>query len=243
MKVSRFLAVMFIVCAVFTVASGNDSTATAVPDSLKSTAKLTVAGPITAPDAFTSFSAINKKYLKKSIITNALYVGGFGLLYGVVLPGLNRTEKGLEQYKWLPLEYLATGMMYASLPINIVSSYHARSNYKYYYKIAPANIALPLTLAGAGLCIGAAGGSLWNSIADYKDNKELDGSYNKYGKVSMNLFTAGLITFAGTNLYGLAYTIILGEKAKQNSAPSTASLQIAPMRYGNANGGVLTWNF
>jgi hypothetical protein len=244
MKVSRFLTVISIALAgMCTTASGDDSTSTAVPDSLKSLTKLTVADSITVPDAFVSFSAMNKKYLKKSIITNILYLGGFGLLFGVVIPGTKRTEEGMEQFKWAPLNYLSVGMMYASLPINVISSYKARSNYKYYYKTAPTNLTLPITLAGSGLCIGAVGSQLWSSIADYRDNKELDGTYDKYNKLTMGLFTSGLITFAGSNLYGLAYTIILGEKAKQHSGSATSSLYLAPMRYGDANGCLLSWNF
>jgi hypothetical protein len=243
MKVSRFLSTIFLVFAGFTASSGNDSTATSKPDSLKLPTKLTVADSITAPDALASFSAINKKYLKKSIITNVLYLGGFVLNQGVVMPGMEKSDKMTDQLKWMPLSILSAGMMYASLPINVLSSYRARSNYKFYYKTAPTNLSLPIIFTGAGLCIGAVGCAYWNTFSDYRDNKAIDGSYNKYGKLTMGLLNTGLITFAGANLYSLAYTIILGEKAKQNSAPSTASLQIAPMRYGNANGGILTWNF
>jgi hypothetical protein len=244
MKVSHLLTITFMAFAGMSVAaSGNDSTTTAIPDSLKSPAKIAVGDSITAPDALVSFSAINKKYLKKSIITNVLYLGGFGLFRGVVNPGFNRADNVMDQLKWYPLAYLSLGMMYASLPINVLSSYRARSNYKYYYKTAPTNFALPIIFTGAGLCIVSAGGTFWNIISDYRDNKEVDGSYNKYGKLSSGLLTAGLITFAGSNLYSLVYTVMLGEKAKQHSAPTTTSLQIAPMRYGNANGAILTWNF
>lgn len=245
MKVSRSLSFVFIaLTGLYTVVFGNDSTVITTKDSLKSPASLTVADSITAPDAFVSFSAMNKKYLKKSIITNVLYAGGFGLLFGVVLPGIEKEETSMDQLKWAPLNYLSVGMMYASLPINVISSYKARRNYMYYYKTAPTNLTLPIMCTGAGLCIGAAGSTLWSSIADYRDNKELDGSYNKYNKLTMGLFTSGLITFAGSNLYALAYTIILGEKAKQHSASTTSSsLYLAPMRYGDANGGMLTWNF
>lgn len=242
MKVSRFLSVISIVFAgMCTVAFGNDSTVTAAPDSLKSPAALTVADSITAPDALVSFSVMNKKYLKKAIITNLLYLGGFGLFQGVVVPGLNRADN-TDQFKWAPLNCLSIGMMYASLPINVISSYRARNNYKYYYKTAPTNLTLPIIFIGAGLCIGSVGGNLWNTISDYRDNKETDQSYNKYGKLSSGLFTAGLITLAGSNLYSLVYTIILGEKAKQHTTSETASLQLAPMRYGDANGCILTWN-
>jgi hypothetical protein len=245
MKVTRFLSVISIVLAgMCTATLGNDSTATVMSDSLNPQATLTVADSITAPDAFVSFTAMNKKYLKKSIITNVLYAGGFGLFYGVVIPGVNRAGKGgMEQFKWLPLNVLSVGMMYASLPINVLSSYKARNNYKYYYKTTPMNLTLPIIFTGAGLCIGSAGFTFWNTIADYRDNKEFDQSYNKYGKLSTGLLTAGFITFAGSNLYSLAYTIILGEKAKQHSSSETTSLQLAPMRYGDANGCMLTWNF
>jgi hypothetical protein len=244
MKVSRFLTVISIVLAgMYTAASGNDSTSTAVPDSLKSPTKLIVADSIAVPDAFVSFSAMNKKYLKKAIITNILYLGGFGLYQGVVIPGINKADNTADQLKWAPLSYLSVGMMYASIPINVISSCRARNNYKYYYKTAPTNFTLPIMFMGAGLCIGSVGGSLWNSISDYRDNKELDQSYDKYGKLSSGLFTAGLITFAGSNLYSLVYTIMLGEKAKQHSASTTTSLHLAPMRYGDAYGGMLTWDF
>ncbi len=244
MKVVRFLSIIPIVLAgMYTVVLGNDSTVTNASDLLKSPTALTVVDSISAPDALVSFTAMNKKYLKKSVITNILYLGGFGLYQGIVIPGINRADNTMDQLKWAPLSYLSVGMMYASLPINVISSYRARSNYKYYYKTAPTNLALPIIFTGAGLCIGSFGGSIWRMISDYKDNKEFDNSYTKYEKLSNGLLTAGLITFAGANLYSLAYTIVLGEKAKQQSPSKTASLQFAPMRYGNANGGMLTWNF
>jgi hypothetical protein len=244
MKVSHLLTITFVTFAgMFVAAYGNDSTTTVIPDSLKSPTKIAVADSITAPDALVSFTAINKKYLKKSIITNILYLGGFGLYQGIVIPGVNRAHDIPDQLKWYPLAYLSAGMMYASLPINVLSSYRARNNYKYYYKTAPVNLALPIIFTGAGLCIGAAGSGLWNTFSDYRDNNEVDQSYNKYGKLSSGLLTAGFITFACSNLYSLVYTVILGEKAKQHSTPANVSLQIAPMRYGNANGGMLTWNF
>jgi hypothetical protein len=244
MKVSRFLSVISILLtSVCTFAFGNDTTVTAAPDSLKSPVALSVADSITSPNVLASFTEINKKYLKKSIITNIIFLSGFSLWRSVVYPGLNKADNTTDQLKWYPLAYLSAGMMYASLPINVLSSYRARNNYKYYYKTAPSNFALPILFTGAGLCIGSAGFGLWNTISDYRDNKELDQSYNKYGKLSQGLISAGLITFACSNIYSLVYTIVLGEKAKTHTASETTSLQISPMRYGDANGCIMTWNF
>ena len=249
MKSFRLFSFVTVVFAGFgTIASGNDSTVTLLPDAAQSSAAVAVSDSIAVPDTFVAFSVLQKKYLKTCIVTNVLYAGGFGLLYGVVVP---RSEKAgddiMDNLKLLPLNYLAVGMMYASLPVSIVSSHRAKKNYEYYYKTAPQNITLPMTFTGAGLSIAAVGSSAWQMTADYRDNREMDGSYNKYGKLTMGFLTAGLVTFWGTNLYALAYTVILGEKAKRHSvAPAAAtesSLYITPMRYGDANGCLLTWNF
>ena len=243
MKSSRYFAIFIVLCAGFRIfASENDSAAIQVPDAIPTPAAAAVADSIAVPDTLAAFSVLQKKYLKTSIITNVLYTGGFGLLYGVVFPRMSKVEDGntMGILKLLPLEYLAMGMMYASVPVSVVSSHRAKKNYEYYYKTAPRNITLPLTFASAGLHVGSVGVSIWNGIADYRDNHEIDQSYNKYAKLTVNLFTAGLITFAGTNLYALVYTVILGKKAEQRSA---ASVHLSPLRYGDADGCLITWDF
>ncbi|MBN1757719.1 MAG: hypothetical protein JW863_05350 [Chitinispirillaceae bacterium] len=227
------------------VASGNDSaTATPPPDTAGVYVTEAVTGSIAIPDTLAAFSVLQKKYLKTAIITNSIYAGGMGLLYGVVMPRMAKADGVTEQLKLLPLNYLAMGMLYASLPIGIVSSHRAEKNYRYYYKSAPRNISLPLTFTGAGFHIGSFGVSIWQILADYRDNHEMDGSYSKYGDVSLALFNAGLITFACTNLYSLAYTIILGEKANRHpDTTANASIHLAPLRYGDANGFLLAWDF
>ena len=246
-----------------TFASENDSTVATPPsdtvvqsdtvaqsDTLAQSATVSPVDSLSAAEAFAAFSVRQKKYLKTSIITNVLYAGGFGIYYGVVLPRSNMVNfNSMDVLKLMPLTYLSVGMMYASLPIGIVSSHRAKKNYEYYYKTAPRNITLPLTFTGAGLSICAGGVQAYNLVKDYRDNNEIDGSYSKYQKAATALLTSGLVTFAGTNLYALAYNIILGEKAKRRSSSgsgksvSSKSVSLAPFRLDDANGCLLTWNF
>jgi len=237
------LVIIALVCR-HAFASENDSaTVMQPPDTAGAAATVSVTDSIAIPDTLAAFSVLQKKYVKTAIVTNVLYAGGLGIFYGVVVPRSAKVEGMVDGLKLLPLNYLSVGMMYASLPICVVSSHRAKKNYEYYYKSAPRNLTLPLTFTGAGFHIAAFGISAWQMTADYRDNHEMDGSYDKYGDVSMGLLAAGLITFAGTNLYGLVYNIILGEKAKRPADDSAGSVSLAPMRYGDANGCLLTWNF
>jgi len=213
----------------------------ALPDSAQSKVAVADSGRVFKPRL--PFSVLHKKYIKTSIITNVLYAGGFGLWQGVVLPRSENTEDDMDMVKLMPLSYLSLGMMYASLPIAVVSSHRAQKNYEYYHKTSPRNLTLPLTYASAALSIGSFGIGMWRMYSDYRDNHEIDESYSKYENVEAAIFTAGLIGFAGTNLYSLVYTIILGEKAKQRCAATAGSLTLSPIRHGDANGLMLTWSF
>lgn len=246
MMVSRLIYCTVIAVTGFgTVASGSDSTETPAPDSARLPAAVAIADSTAVPDTLAAFSVLNRKYIKTTIITNVLYAAGFGLLYGAVMPRSRKLESddAMGSLKLLPLNLLAVGMMYASVPISVVSSHRAKKNYAYYYKTPPRNISLPLTFASAGQHVVAAGISYWLIIKDYRDNNEIDGSYNTNVNPTMGLLTSGLITFGCTNLYSLVYTVILGKKAEENSAATTASLHLAPFRYGDANGCMLTWDF
>ena len=247
MKPSRCFVFVTIALAVFgSIASENDSIVTPAPDRVSPPTAVSTVTSLPVTDTLAAFSVLQKKHLKTAIVTNALYAGGLGLYYGVVLPRSTRAEGTVDALKLMPLTYLSVGMMYASVPICVVSSHKAKKNYEYYYKSAPRNLTLPLTFTGAGFHIGAVGIAAWELIADYRDNHEIDQSYNKYSNLSNGLLAAGLITFAGTNLYALTYNIILGKKAKGSStatADSAGSVSLAPMRYGDANGLLLTWNF
>ena len=248
MRLPRFFTVavtVFLCGRIF--ASDNDSTAATSPpdtvvqsDTVAQPATITPVDSLSAADAYAAFSVRQKKHLKTAIICNAIYAGGMGLLYGVVVPRTAEAETTTDQLKLLPLSLLSAAMMYASLPISIVNSHRAKKNYAYYYKTAPRNITLPLTFTGVGCLLGASTVSVYTTINDYRDNDEIDGSYDKYTNVITGLAITGSAIWAGTNIYALVYTIVLGEKAKRHAAPPVT---LAPFRCDDANGCLLTWDF
>lgn len=238
---NRFSKGMAVMCGLVAFASGSDSIAAIREQQALLTDVPGTADSTSIPDTYTSFSVLQKKYLKTVIITNLLYAGGLGLNWGVVHPQMQKAEGTMDQLKVMPLSLLSVGMMYASIPISAVAANRTKRNYSRYYKESPRNFTMPLMFAGVGCYVGAVGITYWQLIKDYQDNKEFDGSYGKYGKAAGVLMDAGMITWFGTNLYSLAYVIILGEKAKKREVQT--SLTIVPFRYGNANGCMLTFMF
>ena len=237
----RFIKATALLCSLGAVAWGTDSITTIhkqhalaadVPGTADSTA---------IPDTYASFSVLQKKYLKTAIITNLLYAAGLGLNWGVVYPQLQKAEEPMEQLKVMPLSLLSTLMMYASLPMSVVTTRRAQKNYQYYYKSAPRNFTFPLLFTGVGLYMGASAVNIWRVIADYRDNHEFDQSYKKYLNLMNNLADAGSLTWAVTNLYSLVYIIVLGKKAEKHT--TATSFQIVPFSNGGANGCMLTCEF
>jgi type IV secretory pathway VirB6-like protein len=194
------------------------------------------------PDKIESFSVLQKKYLKTIIITNLLYAAGFGLYRGVVIPRSKEIETTVETLKLMPLSVLSGAMMYVSLPMSVVTSYKARSNYTHYYKDWPRNFTIPLLAVGIGAFVGAAGLSYWQIYSDYRDNNKIDDSYVKYNDVLYGCIDVGTITWIGTNLYSLVYIAVLGNMAEKKSPPRV-SLNVAPFRIHGANGMALLCEF
>ena len=108
---------MAVVCGLVAFASGSDSIAAIREQQALLTDVPGTADSTSIPDTYTSFSVLQKKYLKTIIITNLLYAGGLGLNWGVVYPQMQKAEGTMEQLKVLPLSLLSVGMMYASVPM------------------------------------------------------------------------------------------------------------------------------
>jgi hypothetical protein len=210
------------------------TTITSSGDTAKVAGSALIAGPVQT-DKFTSFSVLQKKYLKTVIITNVMYAAGFGLYRGVVIPRYRKVDGIMETMKLMPLSILSGAMMYVSLPMSTVTSYRARSNYDHYFIEKPRNFTVPLLAIGIGSFIGMAGVNYWQMYSDFRDNNEFDNSYKKYDKPMYALLDAGTITWIGANLYSLGYVVFLGNKAA-NKKPPAVACSVAPFRIHEANG-------
>ena len=199
-----------------------------------------------APDKFDAFSVIQKQCLKRVIFMNGLYAAGYGLLRGVVIPRAAKLDDDdiTGSLKLMPLNFLSAAMMYVSLPMSTVASYKARNNYSHYYKEKTRNLTIPFLATGAALGIMASGISIGITVKDFRDNNEVDGSYNKYTDLMSGTLDAALLTWGGANVYSLIYIIVLGKKAEKNKLNTKQNaFHIAPFHLRDANGLMLSSTF